>query len=49
MRKDLQDYILYCSVTDDFQKFYDVEDLTKRELDRALWQMGKDLKSINYL
>ena len=39
---DLRDYIRFNEVLDEFAKFYNLEEFTRKELDMYLWQLGKE-------
>ena len=39
--EDLRDYIKFNEVLDEFAKFYNLEEFSKKELDMYLWQLGK--------
>ena len=38
---DLRDYIKFNEVLDEFAKFYNLEEFSRKELDMYLWQLGK--------
>ncbi|MBE6512913.1 MAG: hypothetical protein E7Z75_07230 [Methanobrevibacter olleyae] len=40
--EDLRDYIKFNEVLDEFAKFYNLEEFTRKELDMYLWQLGKE-------
>ncbi|MFA7275881.1 MAG: hypothetical protein WC043_03660 [Pseudobdellovibrionaceae bacterium] len=39
---DLKDYKFFCEVIRQFRKFYGLEKYTLKEIDRFLWQLGKE-------
>lgn len=39
---DLRDYIIFNEVLNQFAKFYNLEEYSKKELDIYLWQLGKE-------
>lgn len=41
-RNDLKNYIRFNEVLDEFAKFYELENYSKKELDRYLWLVGKE-------
>lgn len=47
-RKDLRDYTFFKKVLYDFQKFYDIEEFTLRDIDKYLWIAGKEYFPKNY-
>ena len=47
-RNDLKDYIRFNEVLDEFAKFYELENYSKKELDRYLWLVGKEYFKRNY-
>jgi hypothetical protein len=40
--KDLKNYILYKRVLKDFQKFYNLEEFSIKDIDKYLWLLGKE-------
>ena len=47
-RNDLKNYIRFNEVLDEFAKFYELENYSKKELDRYLWLVGKEYFKRNY-
>lgn len=47
-RRDLKDYPLYHAILMEFRKFYMLEDFSLKEVDKYLWQAGKDCFPKNY-
>lgn len=41
--KDLKDYPTYVRIIKDFQKYYELEQFSVKELDKYLWLLGKEL------
>ena len=41
-RNDLKNYIRFNEVLDEFAKFYELENYSKKDLDRYLWLVGKE-------
>lgn len=39
---DLKDYNRYVEILDEFAKFYGIDDYSRKDLDRYLWQLGKE-------
>lgn len=39
--EDLRDYIKFVEVLEEFAKFYNLEEYSRKELDMYLWQLGK--------
>ena len=47
-RNDLKNYIRFNEDLDEFAKFYELENYSKKELDRYLWLVGKEYFKRNY-
>ena len=47
-RNNLRDYTFFKKVLYDFQKFYDIEEFTLRDIDKYLWIAGKEYFPKNY-
>ena len=47
-RNDLKNYIRFNEVLDEFAKFYELENYSKKDLDRYLWLVGKEYFKRNY-
>ncbi len=47
-RKDLKDYEKFKNVLLEFKKFYKIEQYNLKDIDRYLWQLGKDYFPIKY-
>lgn len=41
-KEDMRTYQRYVSILNDFKKFYGVQEYTMKEIDKYLWQAGKD-------
>jgi hypothetical protein len=44
-RKELKDYATFKRVLEDFRKFFGLEKFNPREIDKYLWQLGKEVFS----
>ena len=40
--EDLRDYIKFNEVLDEFAKFYNLKEFSRKDLDKYLWQLGKE-------
>ena len=40
--QDLKDYSRFVEILDEFTKFYNIDEYSRKDLDRYLWQLGKD-------
>lgn len=47
-RKDLRDYKNFLTVLTEFKKFYNIEPVTFKDLDKYLWQLGKEFFPKSY-
>ena len=47
-RNDLKNYIIFNEVLYEFYKFYELENYSKKDLDRYLWLVGKEYFKRNY-
>lgn len=47
-QKDLKDYTRFKDVLLKFKKFYDIDQYNLKDIDRYLWQLGKDYFPKNY-
>lgn len=43
-KSDLRNYSLFVSIIDDFRQYYHLEKYSYKEIDKYLWQIGKELK-----
>lgn len=48
LNDDLKDYSKFKSILIDFRRFYDLEVYSLKEIDRYLWQLGKEYFPKNY-
>ena len=41
-KKDLKDYTKFKKVLIDFKKYYDIDEYNLKDIDRYIWQLGKE-------
>lgn len=47
-KADLKNYAKFKSILIEFKKFYDINEYTLKEIDKYIWQLGKEYMPKNY-